>query len=64
VLVEGLVLLSLLGEVWFLAKAWLVRLVVDNGCALVGRKEQFRPDFSRSLWFARSYTWRPQDFSQ
>jgi hypothetical protein len=87
--VEGGALLSLFGEVWFLAKTvmdvgtsaaaalviaivvglvlvapavWLVWLIVANCYALVGRRQQFRPDFRGSLWLARSYTWRPRDF--
>ena len=91
VVVEGVVLVSFFGEVWFLAKtamavnlgaapaliiailvglallapaAWLVWLLVANCYALVGHKAQFRSDFRGSLWLARSYTWRPRDFSQ
>ena len=88
---EAGVLLSLFGEVWFLAKTAmtggltaapalllaivvglvliapaiaLIWLIVANGYALVGRKEQFRSDFRGSLWFSNPTTFRPRDFSQ
>jgi len=41
---------------------WLIRLLVANCYALVGRKAQFRSDFRGSLWLARNFTFRPRDF--
>jgi hypothetical protein len=57
-------IIAILVELALLAPAvWLVWLLAANCYALVGHKGQFRSDFRGSLWLARSYTWRPRDFT-